>query len=473
MHRRSQVWKPAAALAAAALTALLLTAAPPGDAVPGGDEWKYDVVHLKTGESLRGLVVEQDAKHVFLRKIVRKPGAPTLIFSDDLKRSDVDHLDLLADDDREQLVQRVQALIRERESLATQLKRLDPDASKGQLASGDDVALTQTPWAADPKVKALTYQSTYFRLTSDARPEVVQLAAIHLEQVYAAYAHVLPPRVAAPEPTTILLAQSLADYRSLVAQQGRNLFNPAYFDPAKNQIVCFSDIQRLADALEVFRRDAEKVLADLKAKEGDLTKAYKGRVPPDEMAPILDARKKIKAIQEQNEETFTRARRRLLQRLYHEAFHAYLSNCVYTPADGEAPRWLNEGLAQIFETAVFEVGELRVGHADRERLDAVHAALTKGTLLPTPDLLRADYKQFQVAHAGEQEASDRYYLASWALAFDLAFNRKLLGTKSLDDYVHALKRGTDPLDAFRDLVAEPLADFEKEHLEYLKGLRSE
>ena len=463
---------PVAVLLAAALIAHRLAAAPDAPA-PGGDDWKYDVVHLKTGESVSGLVVEQDARHVFVRNIVRKPGAPTLIFSDDFKRADVDHIDLLNDDDRDQLTKRVQALIREREALARELKRLDPDASKGELASDDGLELKPAPWVADPKVKALKYQSTYFRLVSDARPEVVQLAAIHLEQVYAAYAHLLPPRVAASEPTTILLAQSLADYKALVAQQGRNLFNPAYFDPAKNQIVCASDLQRLADALERTRRDADRALADLKDKEKELTQAFGGRVPPDQMAPILDARKKIKAIMDQNEEAFAKARRRLLQRLYHEAFHAYLSNCVYTPADGEAPRWLNEGLAQIFETAVVEVGELRVGHADADRLDAVHAAIAKGTLLPTADLLRADYKQFQVAHASDREASDQNYLASWALAFDLAYNRRLLGTKRLDDYVHALQRGTDRLDAFRDLVGEPLADFEKEHVEYLKRLRSE
>jgi hypothetical protein len=473
MKRRRSAWPPAAALATAALTALALAAAPPADAPPGGDDWKYDVVHLKTGETLSGLVMEQDARHVFLRKIVRKPGAATLIFSDDIKRAEVARLVLLGDDDRDQLAKRVQALLRERELLAAQLKRLDPDASKGELASDDGLELKQTPWVADPKVQALSYQSTYFRLVSDARPELVRLAAIHLEQVYAAYVHLLPPRVSDPEPTTILLTQSLADYRALVALQGRNLFNPAYFDPAKNQIVCASDLQRLADALEAFRRDADKALAGLKDKEKDLALAYKGRVPPDEMAPILDARKKIKALQEQNEEAFARSRRRLLQRLYHEAFHAYLSNCVYTPADGEAPRWLNEGLAQIFETGVLEVGEFRVGHVDHDRLDAVHAALAKKTLLPTADLLRADSKQFQVAHASEREASDQTYLASWALAFDLAFNRKLLGTKALDDYVHSLKRGTDRLDAFRDLVGEPLADFEKEHLEYLKTLQIE
>ena len=67
--------------------------------------------------------------------------------------------------------------------------------------------------------------------------------------------------------------------------------------------------------------------------------------------------------------------------------------------------------------------------------------------------------------------SDRYYLASWALAFHLTFEKRLLGTKALDDYVHSLKRGTDALLAFRDLVGMPLPQFEKEYLEYLKKLR--
>src|SRR5205807_3428385 len=112
-----------------------------------------------------------------------------------------------------------------------------------------------------------------------------------------------------------------------------------------------------------------------------------------------------------------------------------------------------------------------VGRPDPDRLAAVQAAVDKGKLMPLADLLRAGPKQFQVNHAGEQEASDRCYLAAWALAYDLTFERKLLGTKALDDYVLALHKGADPVDAFRDLVGEPVGQFEKEHLQYLKDLR--
>jgi hypothetical protein len=462
--RRTAAWLLGPALAAGA--AALLAAPPPGD-----DDWKYDIIHLKSGEDLRGLVVESDDAHVLVRKVVRKPGAATLVFTEDFKRTAVDHMDLLDADDRDVLSRRLQALVREREALDAQLRLLDPDASKGELASGDPLELKPAPWPADPKAKALAYQSADFRLVSTAREEVVRLAAIHLEQVYAAYARLLPPRAASPQATAVLLCPSAADYQALVSEGGRNLFNPAFFDPKKNQVVCFSEVQRLGDALEKARKDNAKRLADLKDLEAELAKAYKGKVPPDQLAPIAEARKQIKAADDRNEDAFRAARKRLVQRLYHEAFHAYLTNYVYPPADGEAPRWLNEGLAQIFETALVEAGELRVGRPDTDRLAAVQAAVDKGKLMPLADLLRAGPKQFQVNHAGEQEASDRYYLAAWALAYDLTFERKLLGTKALDDYVLALHKGADPVDAFRDLVGEPAGQFEKEHLQYLKELR--
>ena len=51
--------------------------------------------------------------------------------------------------------------------------------------------------------------------------------------------------------------------------------------------------------------------------------------------------------------------------------------------------------------------------------------------------------------------------------------KRVLGTKALDDYVAALKRGTDPLLAFSDLVGKPVPAFEKDLKEYLANLRSD
>src|SRR5262249_19158469 len=150
--------------------------------------------------------------------------------------------------------------------------------------------------------------------------------------------------------------------------------------------------------------------------------------------------KRITVSETRNEEVFARVNKRLFVRLYHEAFHAYLMNFVYPAKEGSLPHWFNEGLAQVFETAFIEAGDLRVGHADKERVAATRAALGRGNLLPLAELPRSDPKQFVVAHAGDQQVPDRHYLASWGLALYLAFDRKLLGTPGLDSYVRNLQR---------------------------------
>jgi hypothetical protein len=436
---------------------------------PGNDEWKYDVVHRKRGQPLRGLVVKQGAT-IQIRCISRKPGSPTVVFTENVSRADVSRLQLLSDADREKLQQRLDSLKREREVLAAHLRSLDPKIKRPGKSS-DTFDLRPADWPGDSKIKALGYQSSHFRLIANCRPELVELAAIHLEQVYAAYARSLPPRTTSASTTTILLTRSLGEYQAIAKSRKLNLFNPAFYDPKENQVVCGSDLERLRDELQKVRKHHEELRAKIKDNRAEMMKVYRGKVPKELLAPLADAEKRIGAREKDNDETFVAARQRLFTRLYHEAFHAYLNTYVYPAREGPLPHWFNEGLAQIFETAIVEVGELRVGHADGARLAAVRKSLASGTLLPLADLLRSTPKQFQVAHLSDQRISDRYYLASWALAFHLTFEKRLLGTKALDDYVHALKRGTDVLLAFRDLVGQPLPQFEKKYLDYLKKLR--
>ena len=137
------------------------------------------------------------------------------------------------------------------------------------------------------------------------------------------------------------------------------------------------------------------------------------------------------------------------------------------------PRWLNEGLAQIFETAILEAGVLRVGHADPERLSRVKEALRRNQLVPVADLLKANPDQFLVGHASDQQISGAYYLNSWALAFYLTFAQRRLGTPELDEYVRSLRQGAEPLDAFSKLVGEPLPVFQEAFHRYLRALHSD
>jgi hypothetical protein len=254
----------------------------------------------------------------------------------------------------------------------------------------------------------------------------------------------------------------------------------------RNRILCGSNLRPLASELQTARIHHSQQLVALAKYEDYVRKLYK----PPELKRYLDVadseRKRVFAAERANGENFDKATARIFAILYHESFHAYVGTFVYpprTPADvkagkgtGELPRWLNEGMAQLFETAVVEAGELRADWPDRPRLDRVQAWLKarKGSpLTPLGDLLATGKETFLASHVDQKGAAERAYLTSWALAYYLTFQRRLIGTAPFRDYLVALNSGGEPRKAFADLVGQELQVFEKEWHEYLARLGSD
>jgi hypothetical protein len=270
----------------------------------------------------------------------------------------------------------------------------------------------------------------------------------------------------------------------MLAKQGWKLQNPAFFNPDSNRIVCGSTLLELADDLEKARKQSQEQRAILDKHEAELRRLF-GKKPMELarlMQPIQEYRAQFTRADKQNDAIFDNATKKLFAILYHEAFHAYVCNFVLPPLGkdqtndgppGELPRWLNEGLAQIFETAIVEAGELRVGHADKERLQKVKEALGKGELMPVKKLLESGSKTFLVQHNDERLVSDRAYLASWALTAYLSFDRRLLGSANLDAFIRSVNRGGNPEEAFTKLTGQKLADFEKDFQAWLLKLPAE
>jgi hypothetical protein len=423
---------------------------------PAGNDWKLDVLHLKSGGILKGLVAKESGGSIVFWRVNRKPGASTSVVVATIERREIDHIDALD--------------AKEREVLRARLEALDP-TGRGEVRRMASRNLGTGDWGKNGKGQAKVYRSDHFVLESNATEDIVRRVAVGLENVYAAYTRFLPPRIEAAEPTRFLLARSLADYQTLLREEGHGpLANPAFYHAAHNRICCGSELQRLGDELERIRKEHQRSLTELNEKEGELNKLYKGKTPAQLLAPIRDSRYRIAQQDDRNERVFQLATARLFQRLYHEAFHAYLANFVYPPSETKVPRWLNEGLAQIFETAIIEAGELRVGHCDRDRVRRVQELLHKDQLVSLVDLLKSGHKQFLVEHATEQQNSDRYYLSAWALAHYLTFERRELGGQAMDQYVRVLQRGGDPLTAFREFVGQPLPEFEKEFRRFVERL---
>jgi hypothetical protein len=454
----------------AALAALLLLVL----ALPAcADDWRYDVVVLKPGappdgpRRLQGLFVgyREDAAEVEIRVIHREEGQPTRLEPSTykLKRSDAESIEPLDTADRAVLEERIKALTRTPQELNKRFEKLKPEAIDIDFGKAG-------------KKKGFRYKDDgeHFTLESNVTEDLFVRSAKRLALLYNAFAHSLPARHPSGKPTTILLAGTQADYQALLRERGLNIFNPAFYDPDRKQVVCGTDLERLGAQLEAARKENDKVADELKKRRNDLLALYKGRIPAEVLRPLSDSEKQLATVRAVNDKHFDDATRALFARLSHESFHAYLANFVYNGERDEMPRWLNEGLAQLYETALIEGDEVRIARPDPERLKRARAALAAGELVPLKDLLRSGPKHFVVVHASDKETSDRYYLTAWALALYLATDAtggKGLGAKQLDDYCRATRAGEDALETFAALMgrkSDDLADFECKFREYVQ-----
>jgi Protein of unknown function (DUF1570) len=437
-----------------ALVALALAAAPafPAPLAPLTPDWSFDVLTLKKGPVHKGLLLDEGPGGVRFKIIRRVPGRPTVWLTVAFKRDDIAKLNKLSDEDRATLKARLEEIDSSPEAEARRAEKLD---------------LKVVDWQGK-KGAGLRYDSDYFSLASDAPEEVVRRAAYRLENVYAAYARFLPPRFAGGAPTVIHVHQSFDGFQKAIPG-GAAIRNPAFYEPSANRVVCGTDLKKLGDDLDRFRQEARQALDELDKQKAELVRLY-GKKPElaRHLKPVEEQEARIKLVAKANDAAFERATRELFQTLYHEAFHAYVGTFVYPPAasgrtdcPGELPRWLNEGMAQVFETAVFEAGELRLGHADRRRLVKAQDALAKKEFPPLQDVLTAGPKVFVVTHAGDRPEADRAYTATWALASYLMFDRRVLGSDGLDEFVKSVNAGGDRLKAFEVLVGQPAGEFEK------------
>jgi hypothetical protein len=163
----------------------------------------------------------------------------------------------------------------------------------------------------------------------------------------------------------------------------------------------------------------------------------------------------------------------MFRRLYHEACHAYLANYVYPDGDYQVPRWLNEGLAQVFESGQLDGDTLRIDAPDRPALLAVQSMIERGEPLPLEELLWSDQTDFLTSHGEAGGRARQIYYLSWALTYYLTFlgEKPLWGTAQLDAYVTPDERGLSPTSRFVALVRMPVERFSESWRDALQRLK--
>jgi Protein of unknown function (DUF1570) len=451
------------------LTPLALAAQP---TTPNGlSNWSFDELTLTNGAKIQGLILSESPEGIRFQSVSRNPGRPTVTLTSYLTKAEIARVKHLSEADR--------AVLKDR------LAELDP-SGEGERKRMESLELVSTDWPAKPGA-AKRYGSDYFTLVSTGSEELTRRSAVRLEQIYTAFTRFLPPTANDGRPTEIMLATDQDEYKTLLGPLGEpKLLNPAVFDRLGNRVLCGSNLKQLGTELQTARLHHSQQLASLEKYEETVRKLYK----QPELKRYLDTveleRKRVIAADRSNGANFDKVTARILPILYHEAFHAYVGTFVY-PAlkpdevkagkgTGELPRWLNEGLAQVFETSVVEAGELRADWPDRDRLNRVKDWLKKkngGPLVPLGDLLITGKDAFLASHADQKAAADRAYLTSWALAYYLTFQRRVIGTDEFRKYLVAVNSGDDPRTAFATLVGKELPAFEKDWHAYLLRLQSD
>jgi len=426
-----------------------------GDSPP---EWQFESLKLKDGTVYTGLIQAERETEIEFAEIIRPPGKAMFAVVRPVAPASIEETIRLEGDARAELLNRFRQL---RNRARIEAGRIE------DVVLREDVRDGVQHWTAD---------RFWFHLDSTAEASMTRRCVVRAEQMFRAYRQLLPPRTEQAGGLRLLLFGSLDEYRRFMRESGFRIPNPAFYSSSHNMIVAGSDLNSYA------RR-----LAQVQARNREVRRQYRMLDAgfPDRLTSVLDemrkrgygeteieqeaklrkavwqrqydaAMKEIDLAERQNEAKFAEVSERMLTRLYHEAFHAYVENYVYPQRNGAMPRWLNEGLAQIFESGQLDADTLRIDAPDRDRLTRLHADLTEGDSLAVTDLLSAEEDEFLAAH--ESDAAQRHYLYCWGLAYYMAFENSMLAGKAMDQYV-ANKENYGPTARFVRLVNMPLQKF--------------
>jgi Protein of unknown function (DUF1570) len=471
----------AAAISAAAQTGLDLA---------GLSKLPMEELHLKTdpgsrpasgpnrtgadkGRVLRGLIIGETADSVDFMEVRRPPGRPmNLIMQWHYPRARIDDIVHLADSQRQQLTQRIEDFKNrnvELEGSPIALQRI----GEGSAATWHFEDPTLLPGDRGPDAKLI--------VDSTAEEDTTRRSIVRIEQIFEAYREILPPRhTRSPAPLKVRLFGAIQAYQAGLREFGIRVENPAVFIPRENLLIAGSELSAYASQLDEIRKHHKALREEADALAAKMPEylvqfrkdlASGGFTKDDQAKLVRSAEARWKREQDEldvqihnadrrNKDEFDHVTQRMFVRLFHEAFHAYLQNYVYPEADHDVPRWLNEGLAQVFEGGQLESGSLRLDAPDAARLKALQEDLRSPQPLALAELLTADESRFLVLHQGGERASQRYYLYAWGLAYYLAFRQPLLETPALDRCVEPTAAKQPPIERFEQLVGMPLGVFE-------------
>jgi hypothetical protein len=151
----------------------------------------------------------------------------------------------------------------------------------------------------------------------------------------------------------------------------------------------------------------------------------------------------------------------LWQVLAHEGFHQFLGYELGL----DVPVWLNEGMAQYFETSYIAYGRLRTGLVNQSKLRVAQSLYRTGQALPVSELLQMDRATF---YANAQVT----YPMSWALVYYLMTrDGSNYSYSRFHHYLQDLKFNRDGIASFQQRFGRDSSQWENDFQRYILRLQ--
>ena len=423
-------------------------------------ELQLETIKLKDATEYTGLLQSKTDDEIEFVEIFLRPGMPMSATVHVISPSQVKRYESLPEDRRRILAEHVHRL----------RYRLAIEAGNQQ----------QVPLVAAPENSRHDWEHSgeWFHLTSTADEESTRRCIVRIEQVFRAFRQLIPPTEGTHRPLRIVLYGSVDEYQTVLRTLGIEIDNLAFYASRENTIFAGAELtnygQQLRDihvAHQKLLRDSDTIEEQFKTRlktysEKLAAQGFNREQIKEEMArrnaawnrERLLLERQISETDRRNDAAFAEVTDRMFRRLGHEAFHAYLADYVLADQTATIDRWLNEGLAQIFEVGQLDGDMLRLDAPNTAALALLQRDLASTDSLSLSDLIASADQDFVTAHA--QFTTARNYAYAWGLAYYLAIDRQLISPKSLATF-QASPDGAK-LERFEALIGKPIHEFELE-----------
>jgi cytochrome c-type biogenesis protein CcmH/NrfG len=142
--------------------------------------------------------------------------------------------------------------------------------------------------------------------------------------------------------------------------------------------------------------------------------------------------------------------------IFHEYTHLLVKNTI-----GNAPAWLNEGLAEYYST--FNISNDQKVVLGSPIANHVYL-LREKKMLPLRTLFQVDHKS---PYYNEREKQSIFYAESWALMHYLILGNKGQRVSQISHFINLMNRGTPMEQAFQQAFQTSFETIEKELREYI------